>query len=96
MKNLNKQPLRSSLGTRRGSKLFPEIQLQVESWEQEIKAMNELQRLQPLHRYVRAQHSRSKQGNSTSSNKNGREMKGVFHSDKYCILHILYDIRIHG
>lgn len=46
--------------------LFQEIQLHVESWEQEINAMKELQRLQPLHHYVSAQHSRSKQGNYTS------------------------------
>lgn len=92
-KTSTSRPLKSSLGTRRVSKLFPEIQLQVESWEQEIKAMKRLQRLQPLHCYVRARHSRSKQGNSTGSNKNkGCGITGgVIHSDKYCTLYTLYD-----
>lgn len=81
VKNFNKQPLRFSLGTKKVGKLFPEIQLQVVSWEHEIKALKALQRLQPLHCYVRAQHSRSKKGNSTSSTKT----TGVKSKEEYFI-----------
>lgn len=64
MTNLNS--CESSLGTKKASKQLVEKQLQVVSQEHEVKAVNELQRLQPLRCYASARHSRSKQGDSTS------------------------------